>query len=183
MAHSYVWHDSFTRVTWHVHMCDMPHSHCAFQDSSYVCHDSFMCVTWLVLHKHGIPHPYVWHDSFTCVTRLIHTCDMTPSQTWHHSFIHVTPLLHLCTNIAPTTFGSCMHRYCSQCQKLTKKNRFVHTNTVIAPKYQRMILCFWLNVCTDIAPNAKDSFLATLRLAKIGVNTSEVFLLLRGDTN
>jgi len=155
-------------VTRLIHMCDTTHSH--------VWHDSFTCVTRLI-HMCGTTHSHVWHDSFTRVTWPLYKRDR------HHSFIHVTPLLQLCTNIAPTTFGSCMHRYCSQCQKLTKKNRFVHTNTVIAPKYQRMILCFWLNVCTDIAPNAKDSFLATLRLAKIGVNTSEVFLLLRGDTN
>jgi len=156
-------------------------------------------------------HSHVWHDSFTNVASLIHTCndtdpfrlyawheschnvnescdrthshyDRTHSH-WHHSFTHVTTLIDFCTNIAPTTFGSCMHRYCSQCQKLIDFFWFVHTNTVIAPKYQRMMLCFWVNVFTDIAPNAKDSFLASLRLAKIGVNTSEVFPLLRGDTN
>ena len=33
------WHDSFTCVTWLIHMCDMTHSH--------VWHDSFICVQWL----------------------------------------------------------------------------------------------------------------------------------------
>jgi len=36
MTHSYVWHDSFIRVTWLIHMCDMTHS--------YVWHDSFIYV-------------------------------------------------------------------------------------------------------------------------------------------
>jgi len=44
MTHSHVWHDSFTCVTWLIHMCDMTHSH--------VWHDEFTCVTWRILSVH-----------------------------------------------------------------------------------------------------------------------------------
>jgi len=98
MTHWYVWYDSFTCMTWPIHMRDMTHS--------YAWHDSFICVTWLiqtcdmthsyVWHKSFMnAHSYVWHDSFICVPwligmrvvlldclfvpgpRLIHICDMT----------------------------------------------------------------------------------------------------------
>jgi len=52
----YVWRDSFTCVTWPLHMCDMTPSH--------VQHDSFACATWLIF--------YVRQDSFTSVTWLSH---------------------------------------------------------------------------------------------------------------
>ena len=94
MSHSHVWHDSFTCVTWLIHMCDVTHS--------YVWHDSFICATWLV-HMCDMTHSYVWHDSFICVTWLVHICDATPSYVWRNSFIWetdsficVTWLLHMC---------------------------------------------------------------------------------------
>jgi len=81
-----MWYDSFTCVTWLIHMCDMTHS--------YVWHDSFMCVTWLI-HMcdmtHSLcdmTHSCVWHDSFICVTWLIHMCDMTHSYVRHDSFTY-----------------------------------------------------------------------------------------------
>jgi len=104
----YVWHDSFTCVTWLIHMCDMTHSY-VWQDSlicmtwlihmcdtthSYVWHDSFICLTRLT-HMYDMTHPYVWHDSFICVTRLIHMCDMTHSYVWHDSLIRVKWLIHM----------------------------------------------------------------------------------------
>ena len=36
----HVWHDSFTCVTWLIHMCDMTHP--------YVWHDSFIRLIWLI---------------------------------------------------------------------------------------------------------------------------------------
>jgi len=36
----HVWHDSFTCVTWLIHVCDITHSH--------VWHYSFTCETWLI---------------------------------------------------------------------------------------------------------------------------------------
>jgi len=71
MTHSYVWHDSFTCVTWLIHTRDPTHSH--------VWHDSCICVTWII-HMYDMTHSYVWHDSFTCVTWLIHTRDPTHSR-------------------------------------------------------------------------------------------------------
>ena len=86
-------HDSFIRVTWLIHTCDMTHScrwlkhwcithfarvGCTYAPHSYAWHDSFIRVTWLI-HTCGMTYSYVWHDLFICVTWLIHTCDMTPS--------------------------------------------------------------------------------------------------------
>jgi len=81
MTLSDVWHDSFIRVTWLIHMCDVTHS--------YVWHDSFIRVTWPI-HMCDMTHSYVWHDSCIRVTWLIHTSDMTLSDVWHDSFIRVT---------------------------------------------------------------------------------------------
>ena len=83
MTHSYVCHDSFTRVTRLIQMCDMTHS--------FMWHDSFKCVTWLI-QMCDMTHSNVWHDSFICVTWLIQMCDMTHSYVWHGSSecVHVT---------------------------------------------------------------------------------------------
>ena len=75
--------DSFTCVTWPIHMwliqmCDMTHS--------YVWPDPFVCVTWLI-HMCDMTRSHVWHDWFICVTWIIHE--------WHHSFICVTWLIHM----------------------------------------------------------------------------------------
>jgi len=67
-------HDSFTRVTWLIHRCDMTHLRATY---AQVCE----CMTWL-LHTCNMTHPGatyvdVWHDSFTRATWLIqvpHTC-------------------------------------------------------------------------------------------------------------
>jgi len=103
MTHSYVWHDSFIRVTWLIHTCDMTHSYVCETIHSCECHDSFMCVTWLIPIC-DMTHLYVWHDSSICerndsflwVPWLIHVCDMTHSHVWHGSFICVTSRIHMC---------------------------------------------------------------------------------------
>jgi len=61
---AHVRHDSFIRVTWRIHMCDMTHTH--------VWPESFGRETWLVASQHC-----------ACATWLIHTCDMTYSYVWH----------------------------------------------------------------------------------------------------
>jgi len=91
LTHSHVWHDSFTRVTWLIHMCDMTHSH--------VWRDSRTCVTWPVhmcdmarsyAWYNSLTHiwmsSYAWYDSFICATR---------SRVWHDSFICVIWLLDI----------------------------------------------------------------------------------------
>jgi len=77
MPHSYVWHDSFTCVTWLIHMCDMT--------QSYVWHASLICDCDMTHSKYWLHavlfamQLHVWHASVICVPCLIHMCDVT----WH----------------------------------------------------------------------------------------------------
>jgi len=121
MTHLYVrhdsfilWHDSFVRMTWLIHMCDMTYS--------YVWRDFFMSVTWLMrmfagtdLHvwydslicvawrdyvwdrrTHDMTNWYVWRDWFICVTWLTDMVYVNRSYAGRHPFICVTGLIHLC---------------------------------------------------------------------------------------
>ena len=67
---TFVQNDSFIRVTWLIHTCDMTRSY-----------------VMLLIHTCDMTHSYVWRDSFIRVIWLIHTCDMTHSYVWHDSFI------------------------------------------------------------------------------------------------
>jgi len=122
MTHSYVyhvWHDSFIRVPWLVHTCDMTHwdvCHDVWCVSlvlricdrwhmhSHVSLDPFTSLTWL-LHVSCMTHSYLWHDSFLSVTWLIPVCDMTHSDVCLTSsightavwpFMCVTCFIHVC---------------------------------------------------------------------------------------
>jgi len=102
MTHSYVWHDSFTCVTWllqnaWVDSCvawliwgDMTHS-CV----TYVWHDLFICITqWIrgdMTHSH-VTYNRMWHDLITCDMTFM--CDMTHSYVLHISF-EGTWLIHM----------------------------------------------------------------------------------------
>ena len=61
LTHLHVWRDSFTCVTWLVHMCDMTPS-------------QVWRMTWAihVWRDVDVTYSHVWHDSFTCATCLIH---------------------------------------------------------------------------------------------------------------
>jgi len=82
MTHSYIWHDSFARVTWlSVHPPSRKYKSSIYvtwliliyaMTHSYTRHDSFARVTWLPVHP-----PPRKYDAFICVTWLIHTYDMT----------------------------------------------------------------------------------------------------------
>ena len=61
MTHSHVWHDSFTCVTWLIHMCDMTHSHVWHDSSDCV---TFMSLTWIICMCH-VTHCDVRRDSFS----------------------------------------------------------------------------------------------------------------------
>jgi len=94
----YVWCDSFTCVTWLIHMCMTWLIHMCDVTHSRVWHDSSMCVC-------DMTDLYVWCDSFKCVPwcilvclmRFIHVCDMTHSYVcdmthlyvWHDLFLYV----------------------------------------------------------------------------------------------
>jgi len=98
MMYWYVRHDSFKRVPWRIHMCDMT--------QSYVCHDSFLCAPWRI-HKCAMTHSYVCHDSFRCDSTL--TClavEISPfvfvvcaMMRWymrHDAFMYAPWRIHMC---------------------------------------------------------------------------------------
>jgi hypothetical protein len=85
MTHSYVWHDSFTCVTWLIHMCDMPYS--------YMCQDASTCVTGL-MHMCNMTHSYGRQESFL----HIHTHLGGPLR-GGNGFIDVPQFLH-CQNFS-----------------------------------------------------------------------------------
>ena len=100
-----LWHDSFTRVTWLIHTCDMTHSQGG--------HDSFTRVTWRI-HTCDMTHSHVWHDSFTRVTWLIHTSDMTHSHMWHDTFTPLVWHIHVCNTTYPQHIHVCNTTYPQQ---------------------------------------------------------------------
>ena len=60
LTHKYVWHDSFTRVSWRIHMWSMTHS--------YVCLDSL----WLIM----IHYDSLWLTMVLCpYIRTMNDCD------------------------------------------------------------------------------------------------------------
>ena len=81
--HSYVWHDSFVRVTWLIRMYIVTYS--------YEWLDSFVRVTWLI-HMCDMTQIPLWfqHDA---AFWFIRTCAMTPSYVHPHAFIWVTRLV------------------------------------------------------------------------------------------
>ena len=91
------WHDSFIRVPWFIHMCDMTHALCdmthalcdmtnlyAWHDSCIrvawridMCYMTAICFTWLRLSY--VVREWTWrrlreHDSFICLSWLIYMC-------------------------------------------------------------------------------------------------------------
>jgi len=68
----HMWHDSFIRVTWLIHVCDMVHS-CVWRGS-------FRGISVSARKP---------RDSFIRETWLINVCDMTHSHVKHDSFIRV----------------------------------------------------------------------------------------------
>jgi len=108
-----VWHDSFTCVTWLIHMCDMTHSH--------VGRDAFIRATCLIhvrddYNSRGL---HVWHDS-TRVTWL-NRCDMT-QQVWHDSPVCVTWLIDMCYR----TYSRGKYEYCAflpSCHRTHSRDR------------------------------------------------------------
>ena len=120
MIPSYVWRDSFLRVTWLLHMCDVTHSyvwHVAFICVTWLIHmwhDFLICVTWLVrecaplfFHMHDTTKFYAFYDSFIGVTWLIYmswlldTCDVKYSHVWHDSLWGVARRIHICAMTPP----------------------------------------------------------------------------------
>jgi len=125
-----MWDDSFTCVTWLIHMCTITrvqiiNEQLCDMTHSYVWHDSCILVPSLIHNmreKSKAHHPRtpVRNDSFTCVTWLIHICTITQIQiirkhmcamthwhVWHDSWIFVPWLKH---NMRDKSKGSHIHR-------------------------------------------------------------------------
>jgi len=81
MTHSYVWHDSFMRVTWLIHMCDMTHP--------YVSQEQYQWAKSITTCE--MTHSYVWCDVFIFVAGAISmgeeyysvSCTSLICVTWH----------------------------------------------------------------------------------------------------
>jgi len=145
MTRSHVWHDSCTCMTWLIHMCDMTRLH--------VWHDSCTRVTWLMhksdmtnshatwlMHKCDLTNSHVWHDlHITLVIWLIHTCDTTHSHMWHDPFIH-EPCLILSVTFIHVAFNAtwCIHiPLLIHCSNRTPHPPFVTTGQFWISNYYR----------------------------------------------
>jgi len=76
----YVRHDSFTCVTWFIHLCGTTHL--------FVGRNSFIRWTWLV-HMCDMTRSYACHDSFIRVTRLVLMRDMIHMRDMIYVHVHV----------------------------------------------------------------------------------------------
>jgi len=70
MTPSHVWHDSFTCMTWLLHLYGMTPRH--------IWHDSITHMTWL-LHLYDTTPSHIWHDPITYMTWPHHMYDTTQS--------------------------------------------------------------------------------------------------------
>ena len=114
MVHSYLRHDSFTRVTWLIYNFEKAQIYVWRDSLLHVLSKTKHDVTWLI-YIWDVTWLYVWHDSFTrlellvydltrlrawrdsfmCVTWL-RMCDLTYSYAWHDLFLCVTWLIQMC---------------------------------------------------------------------------------------
>jgi len=158
---SHVWRDSFTCVTWLLHMCDVTPSH--------VWRDYFTCVT-LLIHMCDVTPSHVWQDPFICLTGLLHTCYISASRVWPVSFTCVTWLLHMCDVTHshvwhdPFTCVTCLLHMCD----ITPLHVWGDTFTCVT----------WLLHMCDMTPShvGDDSYASshwTWSLREIGVSTHE----------
>jgi len=95
MTNSHIWRDSFTYLTWLIHMFDVTYLH--------IWRASFAHMTWL-MHTHVFQSQYnqdpklMWLIAVWCDSPMYKTCD---------SFAHVTRLTHIYTYICvPVTARS-----------------------------------------------------------------------------
>ena len=79
VTHSFVWHDSYTHVTWLNNSRDMTHQ--------YAWHDLF-------IRKHLMPWVSISPLLLHIPTWLVHSSDMTHRHACHNSFIRVTRLIY-----------------------------------------------------------------------------------------
>jgi len=91
MIHSYMWHDSFVRVTWRTYVCDMTHFCITCKMThGYVVHMSDMTHTPPRAHKHT--HARTQARTHARTHACTHTCTHPHTQTHKHTW-YKTPRL------------------------------------------------------------------------------------------
>jgi len=170
MTHSYVWHDSFVRVTWLIHTFDITHSQAWL--------DSFIRVAWLI-HTCGVTHSYV-----TRLACLAHGCgNMTHScMRWHleeidilktelcgiltricrdmtHSAWNTNPQFHTCQNFSFWSFFWYFGTFCLFCLPFLPS--FGGRDSFSKSKNSRRARVTWLIDTCEMTPSYvwRDSFI------------------------
>ena len=186
--HSYVWHDSFTCVTWLIHTCDMTRS--------YGWSDSFLCVVWLIPLAQHMKMMCEWvfyceHIQeggyvtlFQCIPQIITLCHMTfffflihtnvthieMSHAFHKSLLCVTWLIHIYslihTNVTHIEMSHAFHSSLLCVTWLIHSNDYMITWCVIITS----LLCVtWLIHIFDMTRSygLSNSFLCVIWLVPL----------------
>jgi len=135
MTRSHLWHDSFTCVTWLVHMCDMTRMY-VVRTSGLVCmwHDIRICdMTRSHVRHVNVSRSHVFTRSHVC---HVNVCG------WHVRLVHLSDVTHshVCGHDSFITGG-----YCS-----TLRDFCLHLSAVLRRKmgnlrmYLRLVCCVYL---------------------------------------
>jgi len=144
----WVWHESWMRIRWLVHMCD--------RTCRCVLLDSFTYVTWLncinmICDK---TDSYMWHDSFTCVTGLVDVSYLTHSRVLHESLVCLFDVWRLavcawvCTNFFVAMYfdakvvgkdSNTLRRTATHCNSL--QHTATHCNTLQHTATHSLLQC------------------------------------------
>ena len=133
MTHWCVWHDSFERVAWLIHTCDMTNLN--------VWHDSLIHVTWLI-QTCGMTHAYTWHDSYKWTKQNLIDgwpmwcmCDTTHSCVRYDILIHASwRVIHTPINFKRQDASKCMAgliKLCDMTYLCVWHDTHTHTHTHI----------------------------------------------------
>jgi len=155
-----VWHDSFIRAAWRIHMCDTTHFMCAMT-YPYVQHDSFICVltyNGMSQSYSDLPHAYmrcmyVWSDSFICVIWHMYMCNMTPPHDNWHINKHTNESCRAC-HVAHVPYDTRMkeswHIYeWAMTNIWMRHSLYIHDSFICVPCLIRMCGMTHLYVCHD----------------------------------
>jgi len=98
VTHSYMWYDSFIRVTWLIRICDMAHS--------YMRHESFI-YEWF----HSLVTVHIWNHMHICVSLHMWVNSTYLCVVYMHVCMHSTCTFHICEYFA-CIIVCMLHVYC-----------------------------------------------------------------------